>query len=84
MTAKLIPASDEDGASLGTENRSNSKVRVRARATEKHTNWHQWFAWRPVLLRESNTWVWLERLYRRRIYDTESFYFWVYKDGVCK
>ncbi len=40
MTAKLIPASDEDGASLGTENRSNSKVRVRARATEKHTNWH--------------------------------------------
>ncbi len=48
------------------------------------TSWNLWFAWHPVLLRESNTWVWLERLYRRRIYDTESFYFWVYKEAVCK
>ena len=59
-------------------------MRLRARATTKHMTWHKWFAWHPVMLRESNTWVWLEYLYRRRIYDTESFYFWVYKDSASK
>ena len=31
--------------------------------------WHEWFAWRPVLLDgpSPRTWVWLERIERRRL-----------------
>jgi hypothetical protein len=30
--------------------------------------WHPWFAWRPVET-ECNTWVWLERVMRRHVFD---------------
>jgi hypothetical protein len=28
--------------------------------------WHEWFAWRPVLCAESRKWVWLETVMRRQ------------------
>lgn len=40
------------------------------------TNWHQWFAWRPVVA-EDGTFVWLEYVWRKLdygTYDTFAYY----------
>jgi hypothetical protein len=34
------------------------------------TEWHDWYAWRPVWLDEERTWVWLERI-ERKLYRRE-------------
>ncbi len=42
-------------------------MRIRVVPSE-HEEWHQWFAWHPVLALDSQFagyWVWLERVWRR-------------------
>ena len=50
------------------------KIKARSRNDEARP----WFAWYPVLVTESNTWVWLERVIRRPEY-AEGWRFWYYR-----
>lgn len=40
---------------------------------------HSWFAWHPVFIEESRTWVWLERIIRRRTSGDQYGDFWSYR-----
>jgi hypothetical protein len=40
---------------------------------------HRWFAWHPVFVEESRTWVWLEHVIRRRTGGDAYGDFWYYR-----
>ena len=40
---------------------------------ERLERWHKWFAWHPVYT-EQEAYVWLQTIYRQRVYDDYGCY----------
>lgn len=57
-------------------------MRITLKRKNKY-DWHDWFAWRPVIMRDRaantpNTIIWLEKIERRKECDRE-FVWWTYR-----
>lgn len=53
------------------------------------SKYEEWFAWYPVQLSKTNKWVWLKKIYRKKIYyrdDMDFWFAWKYTDlfGILK
>jgi len=59
-------------------------MRFRIKPKEMLSQWHDYFVWFPMVIRDSETkrrfWVWLETVRRRRTHTTKGHYvYWQYR-----
>lgn len=58
-------------------------MRFNTKEPRSDREWHRWFAWRPVRLDDTRTWVWLETIERREIFircPPDGMFEWHYRD----
>jgi hypothetical protein len=58
-------------------------MRFRIKSKEHLTDWHDYFVWFPMVIRDSDTkkrfWVWLETIRCRRHYTKNHYAYWQYR-----